>query len=118
MQRSAGFERPLVTSLDVIALPIHAVWPGPDPPHPARVSPGSSRKEQRRATADFLISSPLMDQSHQGWDPASAHDRHNQAVPRMSRQQRLQPHPLRITQVMPAQPPVIHAAIPGKISRL
>jgi hypothetical protein len=49
MRRSAGIKRPLVTSLGVIALPIHAVWPGPDPPHPARVSPGSSRKEQPRA---------------------------------------------------------------------
>jgi hypothetical protein len=49
MRRSAGIKRPLVTSLGVIALPIHAVWPGPDPPHPARMSPGSSRKEQPRA---------------------------------------------------------------------
>ena len=46
MQRSAGIKWPLVTSLGVIALPIHAVWPGPDPPHPARVSPGVGGHEK------------------------------------------------------------------------
>ena len=49
VRSAVPFQQPLVTSLGVIALPIHAVWPGPDPPHPARVSPGSSRKEQLRA---------------------------------------------------------------------
>jgi len=33
-----------------------------------------------RATADFMISSPLMGRSHQGWDPASGQARHNQAA--------------------------------------
>jgi hypothetical protein len=46
MQRNAGIKWPLVTSLGVIALPIHAVWPGPDPPHPARVSPGVGGHEK------------------------------------------------------------------------
>src|ERR1700746_3830831 len=32
-------------------------------------------------------------------------------LPRMSRQQRLQPRPFRITQVMPFQPVIIHGAI-------
>ena len=31
-----------------------------------------------RATADFMISSPLMSRSHQQWDPASGQARHNQ----------------------------------------
>src|SRR5580692_8511996 len=38
-----------------------------------------------RATADFLISSPLMGQGHQGWDPASVQARHNQAALRVAR---------------------------------
>src|SRR5580704_3524062 len=33
-----------------------------------------------RATADFMISSPLMSHSHQHWDPASGQARHNQAA--------------------------------------
>ena len=33
-----------------------------------------------RATADFLISSPLMGRIHQGWDPASGQARHDQAA--------------------------------------
>ena len=33
-----------------------------------------------RATADFLISSPLMGRLHQDWDPASGQARRNQAV--------------------------------------
>jgi len=33
-----------------------------------------------RATADFLISSPLMGRSHDQWDPASSQARHNQAA--------------------------------------
>ena len=33
-----------------------------------------------RATADFMISSPLMGRSHQQWDPASGQARHNQAA--------------------------------------
>src|SRR5215471_610590 len=33
-----------------------------------------------RATADFMISSPLMGRSHQQWDPASGHARRNQAA--------------------------------------
>src|SRR5580700_1443560 len=37
-----------------------------------------------RATADFLISSPLMGQSHQAWDPASGQARHNQAALRVA----------------------------------
>jgi methylglyoxal synthase len=38
-----------------------------------------------RATADFLISSPLMGQSHEGWDPASVQAGHNQAALRIAR---------------------------------
>lgn len=38
-----------------------------------------------RATADFLISSPLMGRSHQQWDPASGQARHNQAALRVAR---------------------------------
>jgi methylglyoxal synthase len=33
-----------------------------------------------RATADFIISSPLMSRRHQDWDPASGQARRNQAV--------------------------------------
>ena len=33
-----------------------------------------------RATADFMISSPLMGRSHQQWDPASGQARRNQAA--------------------------------------
>ena len=33
-----------------------------------------------RATADFMISSPLMGRSHQQWDPASGQARHHQAA--------------------------------------
>ena len=33
-----------------------------------------------RATADFIISSPLMDRSHQPWDPALEQARHNQVT--------------------------------------
>jgi methylglyoxal synthase len=33
-----------------------------------------------RATADFMISSPLMSRSHQQWDPAPGQARHNQAA--------------------------------------
>src|SRR6266480_6013966 len=33
-----------------------------------------------RATADFMISSPLMSHSHQRWDPASSQDRHDEAA--------------------------------------
>jgi methylglyoxal synthase len=33
-----------------------------------------------RATADFLISSPLMGRSHDQWDPASSQAQHNQAA--------------------------------------
>jgi methylglyoxal synthase len=33
-----------------------------------------------RATADFLISSPLMGRSHDQWDPASSQAKHNQAA--------------------------------------
>ena len=33
-----------------------------------------------RATADFMISSPLMDRSHQAQDLASGQARHNQAA--------------------------------------
>ena len=33
-----------------------------------------------RATADFLISSPLMGRDHQQWDPASGQGRRNQAA--------------------------------------
>jgi len=38
-----------------------------------------------RATADFMISSPLMDRSHQQWDPASGQARHNQAALTLTR---------------------------------
>ena len=34
-----------------------------------------------RATADFMISSPLMSRSHQPWDPAAARDRPDQVIP-------------------------------------
>ena len=33
-----------------------------------------------RATADFMISSPLMGRSHDQWDPASSQAMHNQAA--------------------------------------
>ena len=33
-----------------------------------------------RATADFMISSPLMRRGHDQWDPASSQAEHNQAV--------------------------------------
>jgi hypothetical protein len=33
-----------------------------------------------RATADFMISSPLMGRSHQQWDPGSCQARHHQAA--------------------------------------
>jgi methylglyoxal synthase len=33
-----------------------------------------------RATADFMISSPLMSRVHQKWDPSSGQARHNQAA--------------------------------------
>jgi methylglyoxal synthase len=33
-----------------------------------------------RATADFLISSPLMGRGHDQWDPASSHAKRNQPV--------------------------------------
>jgi hypothetical protein len=35
----------------------------------------------------------------------------------MPRQQRLQPRPLRITQVMPLQPVILHAAIQAETTR-
>jgi hypothetical protein len=35
--------------------------------------------------ADFMISSPLMGRSHQGWDPAPGQVRHNQAALRVAR---------------------------------
>ena len=38
-----------------------------------------------RATADFMISSPLMGHSHQGQDPASGQAHHNQAALRVAR---------------------------------
>ncbi len=38
-----------------------------------------------RATADFLISSPLMGRGHDQWDPASSHAKPNQAVLRVVR---------------------------------
>jgi methylglyoxal synthase len=38
-----------------------------------------------RATADFMISSPLMGRSHQGRDPASGQARHNQAALKVAR---------------------------------
>ena len=34
-----------------------------------------------RATADFMISSPLMSRSHQPWDPAAARVRPDQVIP-------------------------------------
>jgi hypothetical protein len=36
--------------------------------------------ECNRATADFMISSPLMGRRHQDWDPAPGQGRCNQAV--------------------------------------
>src|SRR5260370_13384354 len=38
-----------------------------------------------RATADFMISSPLMTRSHQGWDPAAGQARLDQAALRAAR---------------------------------
>jgi hypothetical protein len=55
MQCSAGIKWPLVTSLGVIALPIHAVWPSPDPPHPARVSPGVGGHEKGPLVAGVQV---------------------------------------------------------------
>ena len=38
-------------------------------------------------------------------------------LPRMSRQQRLQPRPLTITEIMPLQPILIHRAIKAETTR-
>jgi methylglyoxal synthase len=38
-----------------------------------------------RATADFMISSPLMDREHQQQDPASGPARHDAAAPAVAR---------------------------------
>ena len=38
-----------------------------------------------RATADFMISSPLMDREHQQQDPASGPARHDEAAPAVAR---------------------------------
>ena len=38
-----------------------------------------------RSTADFMISSPLMGQDHQRWDPAAVQASHNQAALRVAR---------------------------------
>ena len=38
-------------------------------------------------------------------------------LPRMTRQQRLQLHPLRITEIMPLQPVIIHGAIQAEMTR-